>query len=53
MEKRKSYICGYHTLRDREKTTIDKVTALIEVRVAPQRGQGFDKIATEKIYRYT
>ena len=50
MEKEK-VICGYHTLIDWEKTTIDKVTALIEVRVAPQRGQGFDKIA-EKIYRY-
>ena len=27
------------------------MTALIEVRVTPQRGQGFDKIA-ERIYRY-
>lgn len=50
MEKEK-VICGYHTLIDWEKTSVDKVTALIEVRVAPQRGQGFDKIA-EKIYRY-
>ena len=44
-------ICGYHTLIDWEKTTIEKVTALIEVRVTPQRGQGFDKIA-ERIYKY-
>lgn len=44
-------ICGYHTLIDWEKTTIDKVTALIEVRVTPQRGQGFDTIA-ERIYKY-
>ena len=44
-------ICGYHTLIDWEKTSIEKVTALIEVRVAPQRGQGFDNIA-ERIYKY-
>ncbi len=44
-------ICGYHTLIDWEKTTIEKVTALIEVRVTPQRGQGFDNIA-ERIYKY-
>lgn len=44
-------ICGYHTLIDWEKTNIDKVSALIEVRVTPQRGQGFDSIA-ERIYKY-
>ncbi len=44
-------ICGYHTLIDWEKTDIDKVSALIEVRVTPQRGQGFDSIA-ERIYKY-
>ena len=44
-------ICGYHTLIDWDKTSLEKVTALIEVRVTPQRGQGFDKIA-ERIYRY-
>ena len=44
-------ICGYHTLINWEKTTNEKVTALIEVRVTPQRGQGFDKIA-ERIYQY-
>lgn len=44
-------ICGYHTLIDWEKTSIEKVTALIEVRVTPQRGQGFDSIA-ERIYKY-
>lgn len=44
-------ICGYHTLIDWEKTSIEKVTALIEVRVTPQRGQGFDNIA-ERIYKY-
>lgn len=44
-------ICGYHTLIDWEKTSQEKVNALIEVRVTPQRGQGFDKIA-ERIYNY-
>lgn len=44
-------ICGYHTLIDWEKTSIEKVTALIEVRVTPQRGLGFDKIA-QRIYNY-
>lgn len=44
-------ICGYHTLIDWDKTTIEKVSALIEVRVTPQRGQGFDNIA-ERIYQY-
>ena len=44
-------ICGYHTLIDWEKTNVDKVTALIEVRVTPQRGMGFDSIA-ERIYKY-
>ena len=44
-------ICGYHTMIDWEKTNLVKVTALIEVRVTPQRGQGFDNIA-ERIYKY-
>ena len=44
-------ICGYHTLIDWEKTSLEKVTALIEVRVTLQRGQGFDKIA-QRIYNY-
>ena len=44
-------ICGYHTLINWEKTDIEKVTALIEVKVTPQRGQGFDRIAS-RIYNY-
>ena len=44
-------ICGYHTMIDWEKTGMEKVTALIEVRVTLQRGQGFDGIA-ERIYKY-
>ena len=44
-------ICGYHTIIDWDKVGIDKVTAMIEVRVTPQRGMGFDKVA-ERIYNY-
>ncbi|MGN0346508.1 MAG: Lrp/AsnC family transcriptional regulator [Lachnospiraceae bacterium] len=44
-------ICGYHTMINWEKTSDEKVTALIEVRVTPQRGEGFDNIA-ERIYKY-
>lgn len=44
-------ICGYHTMIDWDKTSIDKVSALIEVRVTPQREEGFDRIA-ERIYNY-
>ena len=50
MEKEK-VICGYHTLIDWDKTGEEKVTALIEVKVTPQRGMGFDAIA-ERIYNY-
>ena len=44
-------ICGYHTLIDWDKVTQEKIHALIEVRVTPQRGKGFDEIA-ERIYKY-
>ena len=50
MEKEK-IICGYHTLINWDKTSLEKVTALIEVRVTPQRNQGFERIA-ERIYNY-
>ena len=50
MEKEK-IICGYHTLIDWDKAGEESVTALIEVRVTPQRNQGFDRIA-ERIYNY-
>lgn len=50
MEKEK-IICGYHTMIDWDKAGIELVTALIEVRVTPQRNQGFDRIA-ERIYNY-
>lgn len=44
-------ICGYHTMINWEKTDIEKVSALIEVRVTPQRGRGFDDVA-ERIQKY-
>ena len=46
-----SIICGYPTLINWDKTESEKVTALIEVKVTPQRGQGFNKIA-ERIYKF-
>ena len=51
MEKER-VICGYHTLINWDKTNNEKVTALIEVKVTPQRGLGFDSIA-ERIYTYS
>ncbi|HIU92339.1 MAG TPA: Lrp/AsnC family transcriptional regulator [Candidatus Limenecus avicola] len=48
---KENIIAAYHTLINWEKTDIEKVSALIEVKVTPQRGQGFDHIA-ERIYNY-
>ena len=50
MEK-EGVICGYHTLIDWDKAGVEMVTALIEVRVTPQRDSGFDRIA-ERLYNY-
>jgi DNA-binding Lrp family transcriptional regulator len=45
-------ICGYKALINWEKVDErELVTALIEVRVTPQRGEGFDKIA-QRIYLF-
>ena len=44
-------ICGYPTLINWDKADTEKVTAFIEVRVTPQRGQGFEKLA-ERITNY-
>jgi len=44
-------IAGYSTLINWDRTEREKVTALIEVKVTPQRGLGFDKIA-DRIYKY-
>lgn len=47
----KNVIVGYTTLVNWEKTDKESVVALIEVKVTPQRGEGFDKIA-ERIYKF-
>lgn len=44
-------ICGYHTLVNWDKADDDQVSAVIELKVNPQRGAGFDKIA-ERVYQY-
>lgn len=46
-------ICGYTTLINWDKTDKegDYITSLIEVKVTPQREQGFDKIA-KRIYSF-
>lgn len=44
-------IVGYKTLINWEKTDSEIVTALIELRVTPGRGEGFDKLA-KRIYKY-
>jgi DNA-binding Lrp family transcriptional regulator len=47
----KNIILGYNTMVNWEKTEKEKVQALIEVKVSPQRGEGFDKVA-DRIYNY-
>ena len=44
-------ILGYKTMIDWDKTDREYVTAMIEVKMTPQRDRGFDRIA-EKIYQY-
>ena len=44
-------ILGYKTMIDWDKTDREYVTALIEVKITPQRDRGFDRVA-EVIYNY-
>lgn len=44
-------ILGYKAIVDWYRTDREDVTALIEVNVTPQRGEGFDRVA-ERIYQY-
>lgn len=44
-------IVGYKAVVDWDKTDREAVTALIEVKVEPQLGDGFDRVA-ERIYQY-
>ena len=48
---KENVIVGYKTIINWDKTDKDVVTALIELRITPQRGEGFDKVA-EHIYKY-
>ena len=50
-QKRIQLYAVYPTLINWDKTENEKLTALIEVKVTPQRGLGFDKIA-ERIYKF-
>ena len=48
---RQRIILKYPALINWEKVDVDEVEAMIEVRVTPQRGEGYDAIA-EQIYRF-
>lgn len=49
--KEEQIIVKNQTIIDWEKAGVDQVTAMIEVKITPQREVGFDAIA-ERIYRY-
>ena len=44
-------IVGYHTLIDWDKTDRESVSAMIELKITPQRDHGYDHVA-RKIYNY-
>ena len=44
-------VLGYQAIVDWDRTDRESVTALIEVNVTPQRGEGFDRVA-QRIYQY-
>ncbi len=44
-------VLGYKAIVDWDRTQREAVTALIEVKVTPQRGEGFDRVA-QRIYQY-
>lgn len=48
---KENIIVGYKTMINWEKTDVERVTALIDLKITPQRGEGFDKVA-ERIYKY-
>lgn len=47
----RNIIAGYTSLINWENTKSETITALIEVKITPQRGVGFDKVA-ERIYKF-
>lgn len=48
---KENIIQGYNAMVDWDRTGEELVTALIEVKAQPQRGEGFERIA-ERIYQY-
>jgi len=48
---RDQVILGYRTVLNEEKLGVDLVRAVIEVKIAPERGGGFDRLA-ERIAKY-
>ena len=50
-QEKNGVILGYKTMIDWDKTDREYVTALIEVKITPQRDRGFDRVA-EIIYNY-
>jgi DNA-binding Lrp family transcriptional regulator len=44
-------ILGYRTILNEEKLSTEKVRAVIEVKITPERGGGFDRLA-ERIAKY-
>lgn len=51
MYEEEKIVLGYKAIVDWDRTDREAVTALIEVKVTPQRGEGFDRVA-ERIYQY-
>ena len=51
MLEKNGVIVGYRTVIDWDKTDSEMVTALIDVKVTPQRDMGFDRVA-QRIYQF-
>jgi len=47
MFEKRNVILGYKAVIDWDKTARESVTALIEVKITPQKGMGFDEIARQ------
>lgn len=49
--KKDGTLLGYHAIINWDKSDIKETTALIELKITPQQGKGFDDVA-ERIYQY-
>ncbi len=45
--RKNNIICGYHTVINWDKTSKEKVLAIIEVNAIPEKDKGYDKVAQE------